>query len=129
MRNILILLSNKEETTSPLRSALAGIAEITIAWTVEDLFRFLKRSKYDAFLYDWDFQGADWREICHEVQQDYANLPIIVVSRCGGEHEWVEVLKAGCFDMISAPYSDRYVLSVIEHAVSSHERQALRSVA
>src|SRR3990172_4556052 len=107
-RNFLLLLSGNEATTRDLSKALASVGDITIALTVEELFRLLKRSEYDAFLYDWDFQGADWREICHEVQQDYENLPIIVVSRCGGEQEWVEVLKAGCFDLISAPFSDRY---------------------
>jgi len=128
-RNFLLLLSGNEATTRDLSKALASVGDITIALTVEELFRLLKRSEYDAFLYDWDFQGADWREICHEVQQDYENLPIIVVSRCGGEQEWVEVLKAGCFDLISAPYSDRYVLSVIEHAVASSGVQDFERVA
>ena len=128
-RNILLLLSNNEEETSLLTKAFAAIADVTTAWTVEEVFRLLKRSEYDAFLYDWGFQGVEWREICQGVKRDYPNLPIIVVSRCGGEQEWVEVLKAGCFDLISAPYSDRYVLSVIEHAVASRETPAWRDAA
>lgn len=127
-RNVL-LLSRNEETSSPLTRALAEIVDVTTAWSVGELFGLLKSFSYDSFLYDWDFQGGDWREICRQVQRDYPDLPIIVVCRCGGEPEWVEVLNAGCFDLISAPYSDRYVLSVIEHAVASREAPALQRVA
>jgi len=128
-RNVLLLLSNNNETTSLLTKALAGIADVTTAWTVEELFRFLQRSEFDSFLYDWDFQETNWREICREVQRAHPNLPIIVVCRCGGEREWVEVLKAGCFDLITPPYSDRHVLSVIEHAVASRQTQDCERVA
>jgi len=128
-RNILLLLSDNEETTSPLTEALATVADVTTAWTIEDLFRLLRSSEYDSFLYDWNFQGADWREICQEVQRTYPKLPIIVVNRCGGEQEWVEVLKAGCFDLISAPFSDSQVLYVIEHAVASRDPQPCQSAA
>ena len=128
-RNVLLLLSDNNETTSLLTQALAGIADVTTAWTVEEAFGSLQRSEFDSFLYDWDFAGADWREVCQQVQQGYPDLPIIVVCRYGGEGEWVEALKAGCFDLISPPYSDRYVLSVIEHAVASREAQACKSAA
>ena len=128
-RNALLLLSSNDETTRLLASALAEMADVTTAWTVEEFFQFLKSSEYDLALCDWDCQGADWRQVCRQVQRDCPDLPIIVVSRCGGEQEWVEVLKAGCFDLITAPYSDRYVLSVIEHAVASREAQAQRSAA
>jgi DNA-binding NtrC family response regulator len=128
-RSALLLLSSDDETTRLLVNALAEMADVTTAWTVEDFFQFLKSSEYDLALCDWDCPGVGWRQVCQQVQRDYPDLPILVVSRCGGEQEWVEVLKAGCFDLISAPFTDRYVLSVIEHAVASREAQARRSAA
>jgi DNA-binding NtrC family response regulator len=128
-RIALLLLSSDDETTRLLANALAEMADLTTAWTVKDFFEFLKSSEYDLALCDWDCQGADWRQVCRQVQRDHPDLPIIVVSRCGGEQEWVEVLKEGCFDLITAPYSDRYVLSVIEHAVASREAHAQKSAA
>ena len=127
--NALQLLSSSDETTRLLANALAEMADVTTAWTAEDFFKFLGKSEFDLVLCDWDCQGTDWRQVCRQVQRDYPDLPIIVVSRCGGEQEWVEALKAGCFDLITAPYSDRYLLSVIEHAVESRTAQAQRSVA
>jgi len=125
-----LLLSSNEEATGQLRETLAREVELAAAWTGEELFHLLETAQYDAFLCDWESLGGRCREVCREVKQLYPGLPIIVVSRCGGEQEWVEVLEAGCFDLIAAPYSVRQVLSVVEYAVASREdRVLLQSVA
>ena len=124
-----LLLSSNEEATGQLREILAREVELVAAWTSEELFHLLETADYDAFLCDWESLGGGWREVCREVKQFYPGLPIIVVSRCGGEKEWVEVLDAGCFDLVCAPFSARQVLYVVEHAVADYEAQALKSVA
>ena len=40
-----------------------------------------------------------------------------------------EVLEAGAFDLLTEPYSERAVLSVVEHAFASRDARATRSVA
>ena len=125
----ILLLGSNEEPMILLRETLAKHAHVTAAWNIGELFGLLELGPYDVFLCDWEYQRLTWREICREVQQIDPNLPIIVFCRLGGECEWVEVLEAGCFDLACAPYSDRKVLSIIEHAVASQEARALRSVA
>ena len=126
-----LLLSSNEEATRLLREALSREAELATAWTPEELFGLLQRTGYDAFLCDWDCPGGGWREVCGNVKQNYPDLPIILLCRmcrCGGEKEWVEVVEAGCFDLVCAPYFDRQILSVIEHAVASREAQTLLKI-
>lgn len=126
----ILLLGSNEEPTILLRETLAKHAHVAAAWNMGELFGLLELGPYDTFLCDWECQqGVTWREICGEVKQIDPNLPIIVFSRLGGEQEWVEVLEAGCFDLVCAPYSDRKVLSIIEHAVVSQEAHALRTAA
>lgn len=120
-----LLLTSNEEATRLLGETLSKEAELATAWDAEELSRLLQRTGYDALLLDWECKGGVWREVCREVKQNYPALPIIVVSRCGDEKEWVEVLKEGCFDLISAPFSVRHVLYVIAHAVASREKEAL----
>ena len=115
-----LLLSSNEEATRLLGEALSREVELATACNPEELFGLLQRAGYNALLCDWDYQGGSWREVCRDVKRNYPDLPIIVICRCGGEKEWVEVLEAGCFDMVSAPFSIRQVLYVIEHAVASH---------
>ena len=126
-----LLLSSNEEATRLLHETLSREAELATAWNPEELFGLLTRPGYDAFLCDWDCQGGSWREVCREVKRNYPDLPIILLCRmcrCGGEKEWVEVLEAGYFDLICAPFSDRQILSVIEHAVASHEARTLLKI-
>lgn len=125
----ILLLGNNEEPTILLRETLAKHAHVATAWNLGELFGLLELGPYDAFLCDWEFQGVSWREICREVKQRDPHLPIIVFCRLGGECEWAEVLEAGCFDLACAPYSDRKVLSIIEHAVASRKDCPLRTVA
>ena len=126
-----LLLSSNEEATRLLREALSREVELATAWNPEELFGVLQRTGYDAFLCDWDCQGGGWREVCREVKRNYPDLPIILLCRmcpCGGEKEWVEVLEGGYFDLVCAPFSDRQILSVIEHAVASCEARALLKI-
>jgi DNA-binding NtrC family response regulator len=46
-------------------------------------------------------------------------LPVILLSRIGGESEWLEVIEMGAFDLLVPPYDESYVLSLIEHAAAS----------
>ena len=126
-----LLLSSNEEATRRLRETLARESELATAWNPEELFGLLQSTGYDAFLCDWDCQGGSWRELCRDVKRNYPDLPIILLCRmcpCGGEKEWVEVLEAGYFDLVCAPFSDRQILSVIEHAVASHEARTLLKI-
>ena len=126
-----LLLHSNEEATGLLRETLTREVELATAWTVEQLSDLLQRASYDAFLCDWDCQGGSWREVCREVKRNYPDLPIILLCRlcrCGGEKEWVEVLEAGYFDLVCAPFSDRQILSVIEHAVASREARTLLKI-
>ena len=123
-----LLLGSNEEETRLLREALSRETELAAAWSPEELFGLLPLASYDAFLCDRDSQEGAWREVCVEVKRKYPDLPIIVLSRCGGEKEWVEALEVGCFDLVCAPYFNRQILSVIEHAVASRRDQGFLKV-
>jgi len=51
------------------------------------------------------------------------------VYRAGGEREWREVLEAGAFDLLTAPYCESAVLAVLAHALATRDGRSSRSVA
>ena len=57
-----------------------------------------------------------------EVQHRDPDLPVIVLSRTAGEHEWVAVLEAGAFDLLVPPYRQQALLAVLEQASASRWR-------
>ena len=124
-----VLLSGKDWYFEGLKEILNRFLDVAIACNLTELESFLGGETYAVFLCPWDFQGGTWREVCRKVQQNRPNLPIVVIRRLGEEHDWIEVLEAGCFDILCAPFSERQVLSVIEHAAASSEGRLRRSVA
>ena len=124
-----LLLSSQEPSTDLLREILARHVVLATARNIEELLHLLRTCHYDAFLCDWACKECGSQGVCSQVRQLVPDLPVIVVCRLAGEQEWVEVLEAGCFDILGAPYSDYSVLAVLEHAVASREALSRRTVA
>ena len=82
-------------------------------------------ASFDAFLCDWCYMGGTWRTALDLIRRRAPQLPVIVVCRAGGEQEWVEVLQAGAFDMITAPFSADDVLSALTNAVAARSEPEL----
>jgi DNA-binding NtrC family response regulator len=74
---------------------------------------------YDAVFCDWDCADGTWRDVLSRLQELQLQVPQIVLSRCGCEKEWIEVLEAGAFDFLVPPYSSTQVLATLEHALAS----------
>jgi len=140
---VLWLSNPASECARTLKEALAGQVELVPVSTMPECLRLLPApgrpsptaesqyqtasspseqsggSSFDAFLCDWCYQGGTWRSALETIRRQAPQLPVIVVCRTGGEQEWIEVLQAGAFDMICAPFSSEAVLSVLEHAAAS----------
>jgi CheY-like chemotaxis protein len=89
----------------------------------------VKLNGFDAILCDWCFQGGTWRNALELIHSRTPQLPVIVVCRTGGELEWTQVLAAGGFDMITAPFSTVDILSVLTHAASARTEPELLQTA
>jgi DNA-binding NtrC family response regulator len=90
--------------------------------SLPELQRVLERHEsYDAVFCGWSFQAGTWNDAVGQVHNQCPDLPVIIFSGNGGEQEWVQVLEAGAFDLLVAPYQRRTVLPVLEQAVASCE--------
>jgi len=142
---VLLLSGPESECAISLQQALAPHVEFTNARSLAECIRQLERlgrfeesrgarpvarlreekfSGFDAFLCEWCYEGGTWREAVELIRRRVPELPVIVVCRTGGESEWVEVLQAGAFDLISAPFSEREVLSALLRAVGEPAEEA-----
>ena len=136
---VLMLSGPESECAISLEQVLAPHVEVTTAHSLAECVRQLERrgssrakqelwhaakkeeelSGFDAFLCEWCYQGGTWKEAVELLHRRAPELPVIVVCRTGGESEWVEVLEAGAFDLISAPFSEQEVLSALERAIGA----------
>ena len=112
-----LLISSNEVEASALEGILREEASLQSVRNISELQAALAKGGYDAVFCGWSFQRGTWLDALKEAQQRRPNLPVIIFSRTGGEREWLEVIEAGAFDLLTAPYVKRHVLPVLEHAV------------
>lgn len=124
-----LLLSGDEQDAELLKETLTRHVFLTHVRHIAEALPLLDKERYDVFLCDCHFQGGDWRDGLKAAQERSPELPTVVLCRAGGEQEWIEVLKAGAFDLLSAPFSEHAVLAVLEHAAASRHGHLYTSVA
>jgi FixJ family two-component response regulator len=76
---------------------------------------------YAAVFCNWDCADGTWRDVLSKLKELNLQTPLVVLSRCGCEKEWVEVLEAGAFDFLVPPYTSAQILAVLEHAIASSQ--------
>jgi len=146
---VLMLSSPASECALLLKEALGPHVDLVTAGSLAECLRMLSGTRsrassvaigsprfssqakleqaasFDAFLCDWCYMGGTWRTALDLIRRRAPQLPVIVVCRAGGEQEWVEVLQAGAFDMITAPFSADEVLFALTNAVAARSEPEL----
>lgn len=117
----ILLLSNDESERRSLEQVIGGYATLVFADRLTAIDQLLQKGRYDACICSWIFQEGIWKDALMDLQRHHPDLPVIVLSRTGGEREWLEVLQAGAFDLLAAPFRPGVVRALLEQAVSSHE--------
>jgi DNA-binding NtrC family response regulator len=123
-----LLLSTDETESVALQHALGRDAALRILRDFRELQGELKGSDHDAVFCGWSFSGGTWRDVLQQIQQGWPDLPVIVLCRAGGEKEWLEVLQAGGFDLLVPPHDRQAVLTMLEHAIASHNSRISHGV-
>jgi DNA-binding NtrC family response regulator len=117
----ILLLSSDESEARNWEEMFREHATLRRVRNLEELHRTLQGDFYDALFCGWSFQSGTWNEALGQVRQERPDLPVVIFSGTGGEREWINVLEAGAFDLLVAPYQKRTVLPVLEQAVTSYE--------
>ena len=120
-----LLISSDDRESNVLEKVLSEHVVLTTTRNLLELEGILDSSPYDAVFCGWSFSQATWNTALEQVRKRRPDLPVIIFCGAGGEREWVEVLDAGGFDFLAAPYHRGTVLPVLEHAVASLEGRQL----
>jgi DNA-binding NtrC family response regulator len=100
---------------------LAQFASVPRVLTVPTALPKEETEAYDAVFCNWDCADGTWRDVLSKLKELNLQIPFVVLSRCGCEKEWVEVLEAGAFDFLVPPYTSSQILAVLEHALASSQ--------
>ena len=122
-----LLISSDEAESNALEEVLSEYVNLQNAGNLSEVEKMLEDDEYDAVFCGRSFHQGAWNDALEEVQQRCPDLPVIIFSRTGDEQEWSEVIEAGGFDLLVAPYLESTVLPVLEYAVESFEARHLHN--
>jgi two-component system KDP operon response regulator KdpE len=117
---ILVVDDEVEILRALKRNLVAHGYRVLTAQTGEEAIQITQQQRPDAILLDLLLPGISGLEVCRQIRAT-SNVPIIVLSVKGTEHDKVEALDLGADDYIQKPFGINEVLARI--------RAALRHVA
>ena len=120
----ILLLTTDEGEAAELNALLSEYVTLGWAHDLRELGRLLGTGQYDALFCDWPFYSEAWNDVLRVVQEQYPDLPVIVLSRTAAEREWLQVIEAGAFDLLAPPYRERNFLAVLEQAAASRQARS-----
>ena len=100
------MLSNDDAELSNWEEILREHATLHRARDLAELQDSLQDDLYDALLCGWKFTNANWNETIRKLQQQYPDFPVVIFNGRGGAKEWINVMEAGAFDLLAAPYQE-----------------------
>jgi DNA-binding NtrC family response regulator len=116
-----VLFIGSNSDGADVAEILAQFASVTRVLRVPTALPTQETEAYDAVFCDWDCADGTWRDVLSKLKELHLPIPLIVLSRCGCEKEWIEVLEAGAFDFLVPPYTSTQLLAVLEHALASSQ--------
>jgi DNA-binding NtrC family response regulator len=116
-----VLFIGSNSNGAEVAQILAQFVSVTRVLTVPTALPQGETEAYDAVFCDWDCADGTWRDVLSRLKELRLRIPLIVLSRCGCEKEWVEVLEAGAFDFLVPPYTSSQIMAVLEHAMASSQ--------
>ena len=124
-----LLLSEDAEESANLQEILGHSAFLSLSRDLSETKRNLEKDDCDVVFCAWSFYRGFWNGWLQVMRERYPDIPVVILSRNGGEREWLEVLEAGAFDLLAFPCQRLSVLGVVQQAMVSHEAKKLNRLA
>ena len=120
-----LLIGNDDAKSSALEGILGDYTDLSIARNLEDGLKILAGGPNDAIFLGWSCHNTTWTKCMEAARRLDHGVPVLVFCHDGGRPERDLVRGAGVFDLLSAPYWERTVLSALERAITSRKGDAL----
>ena len=121
--HILVVDDEIEIVRALRRSLTAHGYKVFTASSGEEAFELISRHRPDLILLDLVLPGMSGLEVCRRMRAE-SNIPIIVLSVKGTEHDKVEALDLGADDYVSKPFGIDEVLArvrvALRHVANTH---------
>lgn len=113
-----LIVDDERSIRVSLRTILSNIGfEIVEAARGEEALSLIRTAQFDAVMLDINMPGIGGVEVCRQMRQEFARLPIVMLTVQGSEDRKVEALDAGADDYITKPFQLRELIARLKAAV------------
>lgn len=113
-----LIVDDERSIRVSLRTILSNIGfEIVEAARGEEALSLVRTAQFDAVLLDINMPGIGGVEVCRQLREGSARLPIVMLTVQGSEDRKVEALDAGADDYITKPFQLRELIARLKAAV------------
>lgn len=113
-----LIVDDERSIRISLRTILSDIGfDIIEAARGEEALSLVRTAPFDAVLLDINMPGIGGVEVCRQMRQESARLPIVMLTVQGSEDRKVEALEAGADDYITKPFQLRELIARLKAAV------------
>lgn len=123
MRTRVLVVDDKENVVSMLKSVLGGSCDVTTAADGQRALALALNGDFDVVLSDIRMPGADGFTLLNELKRARPDVEIVLMTAFGTVEKAVEAIKAGAYDYLTKPFEPDDALLTIERAA---ERRRLR---
>jgi DNA-binding NtrC family response regulator len=114
---VLVALSDAEARKAFSRALPSKSVETVFTNSVSEAQRFLSREPFAMVIVEDRLQDGSFRDMLREVGGKRSAVPVVVASHLDDQAEYLEAMKLGAFDFISAPYRREEMEWILEHAL------------
>jgi two-component system, OmpR family, KDP operon response regulator KdpE len=113
-----LIVDDERSIRVSLRTILSNIGfDIVEAARGEEALSLVRTALFDAVLLDINMPGLGGVEVCRQMREGSARLPIVMLTVQGSEDRKVEALDAGADDYITKPFQLRELIARLKAAV------------
>ncbi len=74
---------------------------------------------------DRNLPDGNWRGVITDTVQSRSSAQVIVCSRLGDHHFWIDALEGGAYDVLVEPYETEEIRRILNSAAGRSEMRAL----
>jgi DNA-binding NtrC family response regulator len=125
MQRSVLIVDDDRSTCSLVEVGLRpeGYA-VSSATSGKEALHVLEAEEVDVVLTDLNMGGMSGIDLCREIAQRHANVPVIVVTAFGSMETAIAAIRAGAYDFVTKPFEMEALALAVERAFRHRELRA-----
>jgi two-component system response regulator PilR (NtrC family) len=123
-----LIVDDERDIRDLLSTALSRMGlDVVSAESIQQAKQLLRQSRFDLCLTDMRLGDGSGIELIGYVSENYASMPIAMITAYGDVQSAVNALKAGAYDFVSKPVDLGTLRKLVEQALALREQHRLPS--